>query len=67
MSFFIREMEQWNFRVLNLCKFSYSLSAPNLEINYLTGSFKNLDSTTVERVIIKCNHTTIFVEMNYIT
>ena len=46
---------------------SYSLSGINLEPNLLTDSLKNLDSAAVERIIIKCNHTTIFAEMNYVT
>ena len=28
---------------------------------------KNLDNAVVERIILKCNHTTIFFILNYVT
>ena len=34
---------------------------------FVDWQFKNLDNAAVERIIIKCNHTTIFAEMNYET
>jgi len=39
----------------------------NLVPSLLTDSLKNLDNAAVERVIIKCDHTTVFAEMIYIT
>jgi len=53
--------------VLKLWKLSHSLSGPKLEPNLLTDNDKKLDYAAVERIIIKCNHITIFGEQKYIT
>lgn len=67
VSFFNSKMQLENFQVFNICKLSCSHSGSNLDPNYLTDTLKNLENASVEMVIIKCYHTTIFSKMNYIT
>ena len=46
---------------------SYSLSGINLEQNLLTDNDSNLENGAVERIILKCNHTNLLGDLNYIT
>ena len=36
-------------------------------INLLTDNDSNLENATVETIILKCNHTNLFGDLNYIT
>ena len=56
-----------NFRVPKLGKLNSSLSGIKLEPNLVVSNNKHFEGAAVERIILKCNHTTIFGDLYYIT
>jgi hypothetical protein len=52
------------FQALKVGKLYYSVSGINLEPNYLTDTYKNLDYEAEERVILKGTLTIIYEDMN---
>ena len=39
----------------------------NWDTNLLSDNDNNLENAAVERIILKCNHTNLFGDLNYIT